>query len=218
MATNTPPLCFCRSDPRFANVIARSDGGIGLVDWEDCGLRDPAREVADLLMHPNQEDLLDFAAWQPFLSVYRTGRRDDPDFELRLQAYLALFPVFWLGFEFTSIELRTVELAAILVQCCLLPAERHNVDAWPLLEAFLQAHVRTSELLGRAWTTGELRAIPDLIRYRQLVVFRHWHGRWRSGISALAAAAHQLQQILQLDVWLTRQSDRLVSMLLSTAT
>lgn len=96
-ATNTPRLCFCRSDPRFANVIARPDGRIGLVDWEDCGLRDPAREVADLLMHPNQEDLLDFAAWQPFLSEYMKGRRDDPDFELRLKAYLALFPVFWLG-------------------------------------------------------------------------------------------------------------------------
>ena len=67
------------------------------MDWEDSGLRDPAREVADLLMHPNQEDLIDWQAWQPFLSVYMTGRRDDPDFELRLQGCLAVFPVFWLG-------------------------------------------------------------------------------------------------------------------------
>jgi homoserine kinase type II len=123
-----------------------------------------------------------------------------------------------LDFEFTSVELRAVELAAALVQCCVLPAERHNLDAWPLLEAFLQAHLRTSELLGRPWTAGELRAIPDLIRYRELVVFLHWHGRWRSGISAAAAAAKQLQQMLQLDSWLTCQSDRLVTMLLSTAT
>ncbi|MFN2190499.1 MAG: phosphotransferase, partial [Candidatus Promineifilaceae bacterium] len=28
------PLCFCRSDPRFANVISRPDGRLGLVDWE----------------------------------------------------------------------------------------------------------------------------------------------------------------------------------------
>jgi len=88
---------FCRSDARVANVIARSDGRIGLVDWEDSGLRDPAREVADLLMHPNQEDLLDFAAWQPFLSVYVDGRRHDSEFEQRLRGYLAVFPVFWLG-------------------------------------------------------------------------------------------------------------------------
>jgi Phosphotransferase enzyme family len=44
------PLCFCRSDARFANVIARTDGRLGLVDWEDSGLRDPARQVADLLI------------------------------------------------------------------------------------------------------------------------------------------------------------------------
>jgi aminoglycoside phosphotransferase (APT) family kinase protein len=95
--TDEVPLCFCRSDARFANVIARPDGRIGLVDWEDSGLRDPAREVADLLMHPNQEDLLDSAAWQPFLSVYGRSRHDDGDFEQRLQGYLAIFPVFWLG-------------------------------------------------------------------------------------------------------------------------
>lgn len=51
-----------------------------------------------------------------------------------------------------------------------------------------------------------------------LIGFLHWHGRWRLGISSAAAATHQLQQMLQRDVWLTRQSDRLVSMLLSTAT
>jgi thiamine kinase-like enzyme len=95
--TPDTPLCFCRSDARFANVIARPDGRLGMVDWEDSGLRDPAREVADLLMHPNQEDLLDWNAWQPFLSVYSENHRDDPDFEQRLQASLAIFPVFWLG-------------------------------------------------------------------------------------------------------------------------
>jgi hypothetical protein len=91
------PLCFCRSDARFANVIARTDGRLGLVDWEDSGLRDPAREVADLLMHPNQEDLLDWDAWQAFLSIYGDSRRDDSSFEGRLQGSLAVFPVFWLG-------------------------------------------------------------------------------------------------------------------------
>ncbi len=71
------PLCFCRSDARFANVIARTDGRLGLVDWEDSGLRDPAREVANLLMHPNQEDLLDWDTWQACLSICGDSRRDD---------------------------------------------------------------------------------------------------------------------------------------------
>jgi Phosphotransferase enzyme family len=48
-ASDTAPLCFCRSDACFANVIARPDGRPGLVDWEDSGLRDPARGVVDLL-------------------------------------------------------------------------------------------------------------------------------------------------------------------------
>jgi Phosphotransferase enzyme family len=91
------PLCFCRSDARFANVIARMDGRLGLVDWEDSGLRDPAREVADLLLHTNQEDLLNWDAWQVFLSIYGDSRRNDPGFESRLQGCLAVFPVFWLG-------------------------------------------------------------------------------------------------------------------------
>jgi aminoglycoside phosphotransferase (APT) family kinase protein len=91
------PLCFCRSDARFANVIARPDGRVGLVDWEDSGLRDPARELADLLLHPNQEDLLDAEGWQPFLDRYLPRRGGDAGFAERLRGYLALFPVFWLG-------------------------------------------------------------------------------------------------------------------------
>lgn len=91
------PLCFCRSDPPFANVIARPDGRVGLVDWEDSGLRDPACELADLLHHPNQEDLIGPDAWRPFLDRYLPSRRADAGFSERLRGYLAFFPVFWLG-------------------------------------------------------------------------------------------------------------------------
>jgi hypothetical protein len=35
------PVCFCRSDARFANVIARRDGRVGLVDWEDSACATP---------------------------------------------------------------------------------------------------------------------------------------------------------------------------------
>jgi aminoglycoside phosphotransferase (APT) family kinase protein len=78
-------------------VIARPDGRVGLVDWEDSGLRDPARELADLLLHPNQEDLLTSEGWQPFLDRYVRCRSADRGFGERLRGYLALFPVFWLG-------------------------------------------------------------------------------------------------------------------------
>lgn len=92
-----PTLFFCRSDPRFANVIQRPDGHLALVDWEDCGLRDPARDVADLLTHPNQEDLLSDEDWAAFLRPYTAERlKTDPHFYERIQFYLAIFPIFWL--------------------------------------------------------------------------------------------------------------------------
>jgi len=50
------PLCFCRSDPRFADVIRRPGGCLAMVDWEDSGLRDPARDLADVTTHPYQND------------------------------------------------------------------------------------------------------------------------------------------------------------------
>ena len=65
-----PPLRFCRSDPRFANVIRRPDGRLGMVDWEDSGLRDPARDLADLITHPNQEDLVSHEQWQAIIKQY----------------------------------------------------------------------------------------------------------------------------------------------------
>ncbi len=98
LAERTPPVCFCRADPRFANVIARPDGRLGLVDWEDSGLRDPARDLADLLTHPNQEDLLSEQEWQAFLKPYLAARRrTDADIDERMQLYLGVFPLFWLS-------------------------------------------------------------------------------------------------------------------------
>lgn len=93
-----PLLCFCRADARFANVIARPDGRVGLVDWEDCGLRDPALDLGDVVMAPNQEDLLQWEEWQPLLRPYLARRRRyDPGLQKRVVLYLALFPLAWLG-------------------------------------------------------------------------------------------------------------------------
>lgn len=93
----TPTLCFCRADPRFANVIQRPDGRLGLVDWEDSGLRDPARDLADLMTHPNQEDLVSPKGWKAFLKPYLAVQsKSDRHLKRRVDLYLALFPIFWL--------------------------------------------------------------------------------------------------------------------------
>jgi aminoglycoside phosphotransferase (APT) family kinase protein len=96
-----PRRAFCRSDARFANVIQRPNGTVGLVDWEDSGLRDPAREVMDLLSHPNQEDLLAPDEWQAFLAPYLAVQAAlDPALPRRIHLYAALFPLFWLALFF----------------------------------------------------------------------------------------------------------------------
>ena len=98
LAEHDPCLCFCRADPRFANVIQRPDGRLGLVDWEDSGLRDPARELVDILTHPNQEDLLSLEEWQPFLQRFLAGRAScDRNFMDRILLYHAVFPLFWMA-------------------------------------------------------------------------------------------------------------------------
>ena len=97
LAEHSPPLCFCRADARFANVIRRPNQRLGLVDWEDSGLCDPVRDVADLLTHPNQEDLLSWENWQAFLQPYLAAfRASDPHLPRRLHLYLALLPLFWI--------------------------------------------------------------------------------------------------------------------------
>jgi Ser/Thr protein kinase RdoA (MazF antagonist) len=93
-----PVLCFSRADPRFANVIERPEQRLGMIDWEDSGLRDAARDVADIVAHPNQEDLLSWEAWQAFLAPYFAERRKvDAEIEQRVHLYNAIFPVFWLS-------------------------------------------------------------------------------------------------------------------------
>jgi len=97
LADYSPVSRFCRSDPRFANVIQRPDGTLGMVDWEDSGLLDPARQLADFLTHPNQEDLIDWPTWQVFVNPYLTTLGEqDSIIERRLHLYLEIFPFFWL--------------------------------------------------------------------------------------------------------------------------
>jgi thiamine kinase-like enzyme len=92
------PLCFCRADPRFANVLRRPDGRLAMVDWEDSGLQDPARDLADVMTHIYQEDLLAWSDWQALLKPYIAERsRLDPHLAHRMCLYLAIFAVFWLS-------------------------------------------------------------------------------------------------------------------------
>ena len=94
----SPKRLFSRSDPRFANIIGRPNGRLGIIDWEDSGWHDPAYAAADLLLHANQEDLLTLDEWEVFLRPYFHERtKDDPKIEQRFAWYMAALPFFWLA-------------------------------------------------------------------------------------------------------------------------
>jgi aminoglycoside phosphotransferase (APT) family kinase protein len=98
LAAAWPPLRFCQTDARFANFVQRPNGSLAFIDWEDAGLRDPARQLADLMMHANQEDLVSHAEWASFLDPYYAALKpSDPDLPDRMHTALPLFALFWLG-------------------------------------------------------------------------------------------------------------------------
>ena len=93
-----PTLCFCQSDTRFANILQRPSGELALIDWEDGGLGDPAFDLANFLIAPNEEDVLGMQEWEGLLRPYLKNRhKADPTFELRMQHYLTILTIFWLA-------------------------------------------------------------------------------------------------------------------------
>lgn len=147
LGDHEPVLCFCRADPRFANVIQRPDGRIAMVDWEDSGLRDPAKDLADLVTHPNQEDLLSPDDWHAFLGPYLAeGGKLDLQLERRMQLYLALFPIFWL---------------AELLQSGVRRAHTGQLSGWMINGLPAKERLRRYLARGLAWPAREFSARYD---------------------------------------------------------
>jgi aminoglycoside phosphotransferase (APT) family kinase protein len=145
--------CFSQADSRFANVIQRPDGRIGLVDWEDGGLHDPAREVMGLLSHPNQEDLLSDDEWQELVGPYLASMTPrDPLLPHRIAIYRAIYPMFWLS---------------VLFQEGVRRAEEGRLTGWTING--LPANVRLRRYLARAlaWPEADFRSqLADLADLR----------------------------------------------------
>jgi thiamine kinase-like enzyme len=142
--------CLCRADSHFANVIARENGRLGLVDWEDAGLRDPALDLADLLLHVEQEDLLSRDEWQPFFDVYwQASGQDAAQIIPRMEAYCALLPLFWL---------------AVLIRAGMKQVQTGQLAGWQINE--MPANQRLQRYLARgyAWPKWEFdpKAYADI--------------------------------------------------------
>lgn len=88
---------FTKPDMRFANVIARPDGRLALVDWEDSMLGDPAFDLADMLTAPNQEDLVPWRAWAPiWRRCFDAHRAADPRMAERAARHAQICAIYWL--------------------------------------------------------------------------------------------------------------------------
>jgi aminoglycoside phosphotransferase (APT) family kinase protein len=92
------PPRFIKLDAQFVNVLSLSEGGIGLVDWEDSGVGDLALGLAGLITHPYQEDLLDWSAWRRALA-WLTHEPHAADLQLhqRIAHYCRLLALHWLA-------------------------------------------------------------------------------------------------------------------------
>ena len=109
-------------------------------------MRDPATEVADLLMHPNQEDLLSWAVWQPFLTTYIQSRQASKGVCKGLWRSLLSF---WLG---------------ILLQQGMQRSALGTLDAWQINA--MEPNVRLRPYLARAqgWPDPDPAVEPESIR------------------------------------------------------
>jgi aminoglycoside phosphotransferase (APT) family kinase protein len=133
---------YCRSDARFSNVIARPDGRLAMVDWEDCGVADPAQFVADLRTGPNQEDLVGADAWRAFAKTYFEALTPaDPALPRRVKLYELLAVTLWLGW---------------MAERVLTDAEKGPVRPWTMNT--MPATERGRRFLARAlaWPEGDV--------------------------------------------------------------
>lgn len=82
------------SDFGFHNALRDREGNLSFVDFEYFGWDDPVKLVSDVLLHPGYQldDLQRTNLREELSAVYAPC---DPDFGVRLRAYLPLFGVRW---------------------------------------------------------------------------------------------------------------------------
>jgi homoserine kinase type II len=108
-----------------------------------------------------------------------------------------------LDFEFTTMDLRVMEIAVCLSD--LIAAEADSDQAtWDKIEAYLRGYGSAAKL-----TLEEVTALPLLIQLRRLDVFVHFLGRYKNGIDSVSVVEEMIRSAIVMDQWLEVGGERL---------
>ncbi len=107
-----------------------------------------------------------------------------------------------LDFEFCARDVRVMDLTVALSWWPI--AQFGSGDEWPIIRAVVQGYARQIAL-----TPAEIAAIPTLFQLRAYTSLIHRLGRYRQGISPLAAVTDRAEAALAREDWLCANADRL---------
>jgi Ser/Thr protein kinase RdoA (MazF antagonist) len=113
-----------------------------------------------------------------------------------------------LDFEFAARDVRTMDLSVALSWW---PVQVLGTGAeWPIIQAFTMGYARHVQL-----GQEELTAIPVLYELRAYTSLIHRLGRYRQGLSPMAAVVERAQATMERAHWLRDEGERLVDILLA---
>jgi homoserine kinase type II len=111
-----------------------------------------------------------------------------------------------LDFEFTTMDLRVMEVAVCLSDLIVAEADLRQIT-WGKIEAYILGYGSAAKL-----TLDEVAALPLLIQLRRLDVFVHFLGRYKNGIDPAEIVVEMITSAISVDSWLQANGESLVAL------
>ncbi|WP_171653512.1 phosphotransferase [Paenibacillus foliorum] len=107
-----------------------------------------------------------------------------------------------LDFEFVTPDLRAMDAAVFINELI-----RYHSDRWELLEAFIKGYAETADL-----NTAEIKALPQLILLRSIVLCIHFLGRQWAGIDPPNDSEPYLDSFVKVHKWISLNQERILKL------
>jgi homoserine kinase type II len=111
-----------------------------------------------------------------------------------------------LDFEFTTMDLRVMEVAVCLSELIVVEAISIKI-MWNQIEAFISGYGSAVKL-----SLEEVSALPHLILLRRLDVFVHFLSRYKEGIDPAEIVVDMIRSAISVDRWLQDHEESLVAL------